>query len=112
MLRLAARVALAWLAAGYWQRQADHLAACQARIAELLQVRCRDWRPCSGAWCARAPTAISRLSCNRGGSAFLCQPECVFSAGVGALVVNLPGMMLLLRYVGQVSGTVCHGIKA
>ncbi len=42
VLRLAARVALAWLAAGYWQRQADHLAACQARIAELLQVRCRN----------------------------------------------------------------------
>ena len=39
LLRLAARSALAWLAAGYWQRQAEHLAACRARIAELLQVQ-------------------------------------------------------------------------
>ena len=39
LLRVAVRAALAWLAGGYWQRQADHLAACRARIAELLQVR-------------------------------------------------------------------------
>ncbi|KAK9842457.1 hypothetical protein WJX81_000972 [Elliptochloris bilobata] len=37
LLRLAACAALTWLAASYWQRQADHLAACRSRIAELLQ---------------------------------------------------------------------------
>lgn len=38
LLRLAAGAALDWLRGGYWQRQADHLATCQDRIRDLLQV--------------------------------------------------------------------------
>ena len=39
LLRLAASEALTWLRASYWQRQADHLAACRAHISTLLKVR-------------------------------------------------------------------------
>lgn len=38
-LRLAADQALSWLAANYWSRQAEHLAGCRAKVAELVQVR-------------------------------------------------------------------------
>ena len=38
LLRLAAGAALDWLRAGYWQRQAEHLASCHERIRALLQV--------------------------------------------------------------------------
>jgi ribosomal biogenesis protein LAS1 len=39
LLRLAAGRALDWLRAGYWQRQADHVASEHARVRQLLQVR-------------------------------------------------------------------------
>ena len=39
LLRLAAEEALQWLQASYWQRQADHLAACRAHVSALLRVR-------------------------------------------------------------------------
>ncbi len=55
LLQAAARAALAWLAAGYWQRQADHLAAWRGRTAELLQVRqlpvTRGWSSRTGRLC-------------------------------------------------------------
>lgn len=38
-LRLAAAQALVWLQSNYWQRQADHLAGCREKVAELVQVR-------------------------------------------------------------------------
>ena len=40
LLRVAAAEALRWLEASYWQRQADHLVSCRARISELLGVNC------------------------------------------------------------------------
>jgi hypothetical protein len=60
LLRVAAAEALAWLQASYWQRQADHLAACRAHISALLRVRgltgagLQQHRPCmlkSGSVC-------------------------------------------------------------
>ncbi|KAK9818152.1 hypothetical protein WJX72_007873 [[Myrmecia] bisecta] len=36
LLRLAASQALTWLQTAYWQRQADHLQACQLRIGQIL----------------------------------------------------------------------------
>lgn len=40
LLKTAARQALAWLQASYWQLQADHLSACRQQTADLLEVKC------------------------------------------------------------------------
>ena len=45
LLRLAARQALAWLRAAYWQRQSDHLQHQHVRIVALLQVEATHLHP-------------------------------------------------------------------
>ncbi len=77
LLQAAARAALAWLAAGYWQRQADHLAAWRGRTAELLQARQlhvtrwpeRTHRPSCLAWCWGRPPDQPWFAGCRGGCA-------------------------------------------